>query len=472
MLQNHETRHLYKEPWSKGRCIVFLPSNPVYPLTMKLIWCSLLGLYLGRSHASPTPPSEDSFYRLPADYETKPPGHILDHRPLPHPLKDPLPSFFETGHQIIYRTTDSFDQPTASLATLLIPPNANLSRILAYFPVQNSASIDCSPSYVIADGVNEEKTSDRVIELVHTIVLAGALNQGWPVIMPDYEGFGAAFMANRRGAFAGLDSIRAALASSPFTHISADAVAVMMGYSGASPSTVLAAEFQRSYAPELKIEGVATGGILMNLTTVLELAIPAPNNLPPALWGLANEYPPINRVVQAHLAAAGGGAEKTAEFEAARDQCAGALKENFGTANMSTYFDSLDFLNTSAVTRILDENSPGQGVPGAPVLVYESTHDDKSPIGDADALVRNYCAAGVLVDYRKYKVESHTALSVDGMFAALVWAKERFDGVSMGEECRTSDHFSALGADAAAFVPDALTGWVDRHLGTNLGAAL
>ncbi|KAH8431364.1 uncharacterized protein LDX57_009022 [Aspergillus melleus] len=438
----------------------------LWPLVITLI-SSITSL----THASPTRPSEDPFYSFPKDFQTKPPGTILDHRPLPHPLKDPIPSFYEKAYQIIYRTTDSHDRPTVSLATLLIPPNALSSQILVYFPVQNSACIDCSPSYILADGVPLPGLSDRVIATVHTLVIAGALNQGFIVLVPDYEGFNAAFMANRRGAFAGLDGLRAALASSYFTVVDPSAVAVLMGYSGASPAAVLAAELHDTYAPELRIVGVSVGGLLIHLSQVLEMAIPAPNNLPRALWGLASDYPVMEQVLQEHLVI--GDAEKRAEFKRSRGQCAGSLKDNWAEADIASYFDGgLSFLNSSDVRRILEVNSLGQSVPkGIPLLVYESKHDDKSPIEEADALVRRYCEAGVVVDYRRYAMESHTVLSVDGVFAALAWVKERFLGVDMSER-KMSDRLSPVGMDTAIFVPEALTGWIDRHIGTQLSLIL
>ncbi|KAF9888754.1 hypothetical protein FE257_008329 [Aspergillus nanangensis] len=442
---------------------------------MNLPWLSLLGLllylWIGISHGSPTPPSKDPFYRLPTDHQTKHPGDILNYRPLPYPLKTPLPLFFEKGYQIVYRTTDSFDQPTASLATLLIPPNANFSRILVYFPVHNSAYIDCSPSYILAEGSEQEgDSSDQGIELIHILPLSGALLQGWVVMMPDFEGLNAAFLVNRRGAFAGLDSIRAAIASSSFSNISPDATAVMMGYSGASSAAVLAAEFQGDYAPELKIQGLAAGGLLVNLPNVLEKIISTPNNVPPAMWGLANEYSAMDRLLQERLVT--DDPVKKEEFEKSRYQCAGALKATFRNANISAYFDGLDFVNSSTVKGILNENRIGQDNPRIPVLVYQSTHDDKSTVPEMDAFVQNYCEAGVLVDYRKYKLESHNILSIDGVFGALLWAKDRFDGISMGNECKTSNHTTAIWPALREFVPKALVDFIDRHPGTNMSRIL
>ena len=434
---------------------------------MKLfLYRALCLVGIGFSYASPTPPSQDPFYRLPPEYQRKQPGEIINYRSLPYPLKSPLPSFIDRGYQLVYRSTDSFHRPTASLATLLVPPNANFSRIFVYFPIQNSACIDCSPSYTLVEGVKAKGSSEKGIEFVHILSISGALNQGWIVIMPDYEGFNAAFLANQRGAFAGLDSIRAAIASSSFSGISDDAVAVLMGYSGASPSAVLAAELHGNYAPELQIEGLATGGLLIDLETVLKEAIPSPNNIPAALWGLANEYPAMESIVQGHLTS--NDPKKKAEFERARYECAGELKQNFGKANISAYFDGLDWMNSSTVNGILRENRLGQDKPDIPLLVYESDRDDKSPNWETDAFIQSYCEEGVLVDYRKYSIESHVLLAVDGVFGALTWAKERFDGVSVGKKCKKSHHVTALWPNFPVFVSEALVGFVDRHLGTEL----
>ena len=70
-----------------------------------------------------------------------------------------------------------------------------------YLAVNLAPYVDCSQSYVLAEGVQGDKL-DSSIRNVHLVTLSGALNQGWIIAMPDFEGLNSAFMANRRAAYA------------------------------------------------------------------------------------------------------------------------------------------------------------------------------------------------------------------------------------------------------------------------------
>jgi hypothetical protein len=80
------------------------------------------------------------------------------------------------------------------------------------------------------------------------------------VLVTDYQGPDDAYGAGRMAGHAVLDGIRAAerLGS---TGLAGSATPVgMWGYSGGGLATGWAAELQPSYAPELQVRGVASGG--------------------------------------------------------------------------------------------------------------------------------------------------------------------------------------------------------------------
>ncbi|KJK63940.1 Secretory lipase [Aspergillus parasiticus SU-1] len=413
-----------------------------------------------------TPPSQDPFYKQPSRLEAAPPGTILRSRESPYSYKQPLTEWVNKGYQILYRTSDSYGRPVAAAATVLIPPNPDLTKIVAFQPFMNSAGFDCSPSYYfVADGV-EMGQYDSIVTLVHRIAITAALNQGWIVTLHDHEGLDASFMANRRGAHAVLDGIRATLLSSDFTDVDRDAAVVMMGYSGGSSPTTLAAELKSAYAPELNIIGVAVGGLLPSLQSVVNYLMPSDWTLLAAIWGLASEYPALSDLVQESLSL---NLTRKKQFEEFHPMCSEQLRSTLGYEEIASYFHSMEFLNSPDVQEIFSNNSLGQDVPVMPMFIYESTHDEASPTVDADNLVSWYCKKGVRIDYRLQTQESHRSLGIYGFWQGLAWAKERFDGLAMPEGCQNStDYFANTDFDSISFLGETAVGAIERQLGIDL----
>ena len=120
-------------------------------------------------------------------------------------------------------------------------------------PADDSADVDRSPSYGSYFAPPEPAVSS-------------ALGLGWYVNVPDYEGPKASLLAGVQSGHAVLDSIRASLHSN--LGLFNNTKLGMYGYSGGSFASEWAAELQEMYAPELKIGGVALGGLLANGTAV------------------------------------------------------------------------------------------------------------------------------------------------------------------------------------------------------------
>lgn len=100
---------------------------------------------------APAPPSRDPFYAVPANLKAVKPGTILGHRTPPAPIAafGFLRTNLEATHQLRYRTTDSHGNATVTVVTVLIPYNADKSKVLSYHVAEDSASIDCAPSYAL-----------------------------------------------------------------------------------------------------------------------------------------------------------------------------------------------------------------------------------------------------------------------------------------------------------------------------------
>ncbi|KAG6001219.1 hypothetical protein E4U21_004598, partial [Claviceps maximensis] len=164
----------------------------------------------------PKLPSQDEFYLVPADIQQAAPGSILRHRTTPNPIGiagAALQLQLEASHQILYRTTDSLGEATATVLTVLIPRGADLSRVLSYQVAEDAASINCAPSYAFQINNKGTAQGNELTESELMGPIRDALGRGWVVVAPDFEGPRAAFLAGALSAHAILDGIRAAVNS-------------------------------------------------------------------------------------------------------------------------------------------------------------------------------------------------------------------------------------------------------------------
>ena len=183
---------------------------------------TLLALALPISSA-PAPtimlPSQDPFYTPTGNWKSAKPGTILSHRVVPHALANIT---YSHAYQLLFRTTTALGHPTAAVTTVIVPPNADFSKLLSYQIVYDTPDADCAPSYTLqGGGPNDFDTG-----------FTYGLGEGWVVNSADYEGPTGEYTVGTSSGWATLDSIRAALASTQITKVKADATVAMWGYSG------------------------------------------------------------------------------------------------------------------------------------------------------------------------------------------------------------------------------------------------
>ena len=146
----------------------------------QVVLCVPFNDLIGRT--LPTPPSQDPFYTPPEGYENQPLGAILKSRKVDDPIGFlVLKAKLDGLYKIMYRTSDSHGDPEASITSVLVPENADFTKLLSYQIAEDSAYIDCSPSYAIQFGVNP----NNIINEAEVLFIEGALNLGWVVNTPD-----------------------------------------------------------------------------------------------------------------------------------------------------------------------------------------------------------------------------------------------------------------------------------------------
>lgn len=132
----------------------------------------------------PVPPSDDPFCHPPASYENAKPGTILQSRSVPNPLAilNLIPIKVHGAYRLLYRTTDSQGNPQATVTTVIVPEDADPSKLLSYQIAEDAAWINCAPSYALQSG---KDPLNGITANVEMILIIAALKQGWIVNTPD-----------------------------------------------------------------------------------------------------------------------------------------------------------------------------------------------------------------------------------------------------------------------------------------------
>lgn len=393
--------------------------------------------------AGPLPPDEDPWYIPPDGWESEPPGAILRHRAPPSPIAaiGLAEVNLDATHQILYRTTDSFGEPITTVTTVMVPHNADYTKVLSYQVAQDAADRTCSPSFGLQQFADAGEALALIMPQVEYLFMSAALNKGYVVIVPDHLGPKSAFLANTLSGQAVLDNVRAALASTDFTGISSTANVVLWGYSGGSLASGFAAELQPTYAPELKLAGAALGGTVPKIPPVIKLTNKSlfAGLIPAGVQGLANEYPAAVKLIADNILP-----DKWAEFNKTQNLClTGNIIEYLGK-DVYSFMKSPDVLSSKPALELMDANAMGQHTPEIPLMIYKSANDEVSPVEDTDELYDTYCASGVDVEYARDLLSEHAILTITGSADAFLWVVDRLDGVPVEKGCSKKTQLSAL----------------------------
>jgi len=213
----------------------------------------------------------------------------------------------------------------------------------------------------------------------------------------------------------------------------------MMGYSGGSLASGWAASLQPSYAPELNIQGVALGGLVPNISSVLEtitgglfagLAFAGLN-------GFYKAYPNFTQWLDDNMVPS----LKSQFFEYA-DECLPGAILGGAFQNLYSYFvdgaASLQEPVPSTLMAFAGEMGTF-GVPQVPLYIYKAIGDEVSPVRDTDELVAQWCQDGVSITYYRDTIGEHISEAISGSTNAILWILGVLEGQPAAKGCSTTD---------------------------------
>jgi hypothetical protein len=287
---------------------------------------------------------------------------------------------------------------------------------------EDALTTSCAPSYELRAGIEAEEP----------LILA-ALEQGWAVSVPDYEGPGSEWAVGAQAGHAVLDGIRAAENFAALGLSTATPVG-LWGYSGGGQASAFAAELQPSYAPGINLVGVAEGGVPVNLADVANKVDGTEGSgiYFGAAVSLARAYPTLIDTATL-LNAAGQQMDATVSNE-----CIDSFAAQYAFQRLESYTTGgINPLTLPGVAQVVAYNELGQHVPTAPVYLYVSANDELLPIADDTALAALYCKAGLPVDEVIDQASEHISLAALGAGSAIDYLAGRFAGQASPSTCAT-----------------------------------
>jgi hypothetical protein len=346
----------------------------------------------------------------------------------------------KAAYQLLYRTTDPAGRAAATVTTVMIPvsPAPGPRKLVSYQTFYDSLTLNCAPSYTMRGGNSGGSTQPYESGLI-----AQELQQGWDVVVPDYEGLQSEWAVGPMLGHATLDGIRAAESFAPAGLEGARTPVAMNGYSGGAIASNWAEAYASRYAPQLNIVAVAAGGIFPDIDYT-------ESTLDGSYWyGVQiGDLVAIDRAYPAlHLPSllnASGRALAAADGQDA-DGCAGATSNAQGgnAAEYTVFPTSAALAADSRVKRVLGKLTmeTAAPVPAAPSFFYNAAGDELAHIQSVDRLVGYYCARGATIDYDRDPVAgSHVAGLTAYWPPALQYIENRFAGKPAPDTCPSPAH--------------------------------
>ncbi|NEW47153.1 lipase family protein [Nocardia cyriacigeorgica] len=431
--------------WVRRICTLSLSAVAVVAVVGTPAWAEPAAPPIEPARVLPLPPELDpGFYHPPADVvAAKAPGEIIAARQVNVANFGIIPLNVDAW-QVSYRSNNSRDEAIPAVATLIKPRGASPDprKLLSVQIAEDSTAGYCTPSYALQH-LSVASFVGQIVAPAEFVFAQAALQQGWAVVIPDHQGPNSAYAAGPLAGRITLDGIRAATSFAPL-EVGSESPVGMYGYSGGSIATGHAAELHKSYAPELNIAATAMGGVGADLGAALEMS----NNQATsglvfaAVMGLSREYPEFATFLDRNLDPLG-----KALMTIKAPLCVQYQSALLPFLNMKGMMRSPgDPLRDPAVAAMLDDTRMGQSVPEMPMFIWHSAWDEILPLHSTNQLVDTYCKdPNAQVHYTRDHASEHIVAEVTGGPSALLWMRDRLNGVPATPGCTTADAASMLG---------------------------
>lgn len=328
--------------------------------------------------------------------------------------------------RIMYGSTGLNGEPIQVSAAIFIPPGdppAGGRNVIAWAHPTSGVVETCAPSLM-----------PDVAGMVWG--LPDMLAKGYVVVATDYPGLGSPgihpYLIGVSEGRAVLDSVRAARA---LPRSGASDRFVVWGHSQGGHASLYTGELAASYAPDLKLVGVAAAApatYLVELFDADKASATGKELTAMALYAWSKLYnTPADTLVEP---------DAMDVFEKMAHDCIESVAQFVALDNAEKPLAQEKYLKADPTKiepwrGIMLRNTPGQAPAGAPVFLAQGTADTTvlpaitKQFGDA------LCKQGAQVHFVELPGVSHTFAARDSVQAALAWMGDRFRGAPAPSSC-------------------------------------
>ncbi len=334
-----------------------------------------------------------------------------------------------TAHRVLYKSEGLQGESIAVSGVVIIPPGpipVNGRQIIAWAHPTTGIVPKCAPSLA--------RVFFHSIQGLHEM-----LQRGYVVTATDYPGLGTSgphpYLVGVSEGRAVLDSVRVARS---MPGAGGGNMFVVWGHSQGGQAALYTGILAGTYAPELRLVGVAAAAPATELGDLLkdDMATSGGKNITAmTLWSWSRVYgTPISQVV-------------TPQAMPAIDQLASGCIER--------YFDVLErrapskelqqsFLRINNFTdlepwqSLLASNTPTALPPSIPIFLAQGMKDALVPPAITERYMQDLCKAGSAVQWYPVANSGHLFVARDSAGAAINWIEGRFAGAAPPSNCTTS----------------------------------
>lgn len=372
--------------------------------------------------------AQTQFYKAYGQDLAGPPGTLIRSEPM---------MFAPAGAQayrVLYRSTGMRGEPIAVSGVIVVPPGpapAGGRPIVAWAHPTTGVVPHCAPSLAIF--VFQQMAGLRQL-----------IEQGVVVAATDYPGLGTAgphpYLVGDSEARSVIDSVRAAR---ELPGVGSGNTFAVWGHSQGGQASLYTGLIARSYAPELRLVGVAAAAPATSLVTLMgdDFKTSGGKNLTAmTLWSWSQVFgAPIDKVVLP---------EAMPTVDRLADECIESIFDILARRRTEKPLEQ-QFLSVPNIANVepwrslAARNSPGPLPSQIPLFLAQGTTDDLVRPEVTRAYMQRQCQAGGKVTMMWVPGVGHGFVARDSADAAVAWMMDRFAGRLAPSDCGRRSQASA-----------------------------
>ncbi len=361
-----------------------------------------------------------AFYSAPAGSLAGAPGSIIRAEPFPG-----MQAANGSAYRVLYRSS-GMRGPTAVSGIIIVPNSpapAGGRKVVAWAHDTIGVARHCAPS-----------AYPQALSWIPGLELM--LARGYVVVATDYEGLGGPgvhpYLIGSSAAKSVLDSVRAARNFAPARAGNHYAV---WGHSQGAHAALFTGQYAGSYAPDLRLAGVAVASPATELRGLFgaDASNPIGKMLGTfAVWSWTKLYGiPVNQVL---VPTAPLVFERLAKF--CNDGQAGLARLlNAAQPLEREGFLKGDVMKLPRFARLIEENTPGRTPIRAPIFIAQGTSDYVIKPASTARFTQRICKQRTAVRLMSVLGGTHTSTQKRAAPAAVDWIADRFAGRPAPNDC-------------------------------------